>query len=108
MRFIIAGVAAALLSGGAAMAQDHAAHHPGVSEARAKAADAKMHEDCKANMGRMTDPKQPHDHAREKMGIAAHPVAKPLSSAEMKAMHDNCQAMMAEPPSSATAPTSPR
>lgn len=108
MRLIIAGVAAALLSGSAALAQDHAAHHPGVTEARAKAADAKLHEDCKTYMGRMMDPKQPHDHTRDKMGIASYPNGKPLSPAEMKAMHDKCQAMMDKPAASDTAPPAPR
>ncbi|MBU2408543.1 MAG: hypothetical protein KKC79_07825, partial [Gammaproteobacteria bacterium] len=85
----------------------HAAHHPGVLEARAKAADDKLHEDCKAYMGRMMDPKQPHDHTREKMGVTSYPRGKPLSPAEMKAMHDKCQAMMDKPADSVTAPAAP-
>jgi hypothetical protein len=106
MKLLIAAVATALVGGTAAVAQDHAAHHPGVTEARAAAADAKLHEECKAYMGRMMDPKQPHDHTRDKTGIASYPNGKPLSAAEMKAMHEKCQAMMDK--SAAPAPAAPR
>lgn len=107
MKYVIIGVAAALLSGTAALGQDHAAHHPGVTEARAAAAEAKLHQECKAYMGRAMDPKQPHDHTRDKTGVASYPNGKPLSPAEMKAMHDRCQAMMEKPGNAAPPPSAP-
>ena len=105
MKIIVAAAALALAAGGAAFAQDHADHHPGVKEAKRAAADAQMHEQCKAYMGRQMDPKQPHDHGRDKTGAATWPGGKPLSPAEMKAMHDKCQALMAKESSTAAAPS---
>jgi len=106
MRLIVAATALGLLASGPALAQDHGAHHPGVTEARQAAADAQLHEQCKAFMGRKMDPKQPHDHGRDKSGAAAWPQGKPLSEAEMKAMHGKCQAMMAK--DAAAAPPAPK
>lgn len=43
-------------------------------------------------MGRMMEPKAIHEHSREKSGIATWPQGKPLTKAEMDAMHKNCAA----------------
>jgi len=62
-----------------------------------------MHDMCKAVMGDQMDPKAVHDHGRDKTGAATWPGGKPLSKAEMEAMHNKCAAMMAP----AGAPTAP-
>jgi len=54
-----------------------------------------MHAHCQAMMGSQMKGRVRHDHTAEKLGHAPPP-ATPPSSAEMKAMHERCAAMMAE------------
>lgn len=57
---------------------------------------AAMHERCKAVMGHRMDPKQPHDHMRDKQGMMTWPNGKAPTAAEMQRMHEQCAAMMAK------------
>jgi hypothetical protein len=102
---LMAAASAALLMAAPALAQDP--HHPADPAATPAAAapltDAQMHDMCKAVMGDQMAPKAPHDHGRDKTGAATWPGGKPLTKAEMEAMHNKCAAMMAP----ASAPTTP-
>ncbi len=66
-------------------------------KAPAATEDAATHEMCKSVMGRDMQPRQPHDHAREKSGMVTWPNGKPLSKAEMARMHKRCAEKMAKP-----------
>lgn len=103
---LMAAASVALLMTVPALAQDP--HHPADPAATpaAEAAaltDAEMHDMCKAVMGAQMAPKAAHDHGRDKTGAPTWPGGKPLSEAEMEAMHNKCAAMMAP----ASAPTAP-
>ncbi len=116
---LMAAASAALLMAAPAMAQDP--HHPAGPAAvtptpapapvapaapAAPLTDAQMHDMCKAVMGDQMAPRAVHDHGRDKTGAPTWPGGKPLTTAEMEAMHRRCAAMMAptEAPS-APAPT---
>jgi hypothetical protein len=97
MKFLAAATSLGLLFAGNAFAQtDHALHHPGVAEARQAAADAKLHKGCRAVMGRQMYPTEGHAPARDRLGVETAPDAKGLSPAEMEAMHQKCQALLAK------------
>lgn len=104
MRTLLVALASlAALGAGPSMAQeDHSAHHPpAAADAKPVTPDAtaaSMHERCKAMMGSRMDPKQPHDHMREKSGPMTWPNGKPLSAAEMEKMHKDCAARMQDQP----------
>lgn len=105
---LMAAASAALLMAAPALAQDP--HHPAdpaaatPAPAAAPLTDAQMHDMCKAVMGNQMDARTaPHDHGRDKTGAPTWPGGKPLTKAEMKAMHKKCAAMMA----SADAPAAP-
>ncbi len=103
---MMAAASAALLLAAPALAQDP--HHPADPAAAAPApaaplTDAQMHDMCKAVMGDQMAPRAPHDHGRDKTGAPTWPGGKPLTKAEMEAMHKQCAAMMAQ----AGAPTAP-
>ena len=102
---LMAAASAALLMAAPALAQDpHPPADPAATPAPAAALnDAEMHDMCKAVMGDQMDPKAVHDHGRDKTGAATWPGGKPLTKAEMEAMHNKCAAMMAP----ASAPTAP-
>jgi len=104
---LMAAASAALLMAAPALAQDpHHPADPAATPAAAPLTDAQMHDMCKAVMGDQMAPKAPHDHGRDKTGAPTWPGGKPLTTAEMEAMHRRCAAMMAptEAPS-APAPT---
>lgn len=87
-----------------AQEHDHAAHAAAATPpaaAQPKTA-VEQHEQCKAVMGAQMQPRQQHDHARNKTGHYTPP--KPLSKAEMETMHRRCAELMAnsETPSAAT------
>ena len=103
---LMAAASAVLLMAAPALAQDpHHPADPAVTPAPAAAlTDAEMHDMCKAVMGDQMAPKAaPHDHGRDKTGAPTWPGGKPLSKAEMEAMHNKCAAMMTP----ASAPTAP-
>ena len=107
MRFsrLIALAAATALVAGPGFAQpDHDAHHPATDAKPAAAAppaggmagmsQADMHKMCKGMMSKEMAPKPVHEHSRDKGGPAMWPNGKPLSKADMAAMHEKCAAMM--------------
>lgn len=106
---LMAAASAALLMAAPALAQDP--HHPAdpaaatPPPAATTLTDAEMHDMCKAVMGDQMAPRAVHDHGRDKTGAPTWPGGKPLSKAEMEAMHKKCAAMMA-PASAPTAPAS--
>ncbi|MBW0152217.1 MAG: hypothetical protein KXJ53_13495, partial [Phenylobacterium sp.] len=53
-----------------------------------------QHEQCKAVMGARMQPRQQHDHTRDKTGVYTPP--KALSQAEMASLHRQCAEMMAK------------
>lgn len=83
-----------------ALAQDHAAHHPESPAPAAKPMDMdkmtpdEMHAHCAQLMGGKMHGPPKHDHTADKLGHA--PATTPPTEADMKAMHDNCAAMMAD------------
>lgn len=102
---LIALAAAAALVAGPVLAQEyHSAHHPAPDATPAAAApapggmegmsQADMHKMCMGVMGKDMAPKAVHEHSREKSGIAMWPNGKPLTMAEMEAMHKKCAGMM--------------
>jgi len=81
-----------------ALAQDknaRPAEAPAKTMDMSKMTDAEMHAHCQAMMGAQMKGRVRHDHSAEKLGHAPPPPTPP-SSAEMKAMHERCAAMMAE------------
>jgi len=58
--------------------------------------DTPTHEMCKAVMGRKMEPRQVHDHARDKSGMVTWPNGKPLTKSEMEKMHKRCAEKMAK------------
>ena len=89
---ILALAAAATITSPVYAAQDHAAHHPPAP--KADAAGGPTHEMCKSVMSREMAGKPVHDHGRDKTGAPTSPNGKPLTSAEMEAMHKTCAARM--------------
>ncbi|OGN43933.1 MAG: hypothetical protein A2623_08070 [Caulobacterales bacterium RIFCSPHIGHO2_01_FULL_70_19] len=55
---------------------------------------AQRHERCKAVVAAGMEPRQRHDHLRDKTGAATPP--KPLSEAEMDRQYRECEALMAK------------
>lgn len=107
MRMLILALSAAgALSASQAIAQehDHAAHAndsppPAAAQAQTEAA---QHEQCKAVMGARMQPRERHDHTRDKTGHYTPP--KPVSDAEMAKLHRQCTDLMAKsegPPAAA-------
>jgi hypothetical protein len=91
-RLFLSLAAASMLAGPALAQQDHAAHHPAAAEAQAQA--TPTHEMCQSVMGRQMAGKPVHDHGRDKTGAATWPNGKPLTAAEMEAMHKKCAEKM--------------
>jgi hypothetical protein len=95
--------AAAALLAAPALAQERADHHPAADAAATAATpkpmsemnDAELHAHCKALMGHKMDGAAIHDHASMK-GTPGVSKTKPLSTAEMKAQHEKCTAIMAD------------
>lgn len=105
---LMAAASVALLAAAPAFADD--SHHPGdpapattpVPDA-APPADAKMREMCMAMMGDRMDPKAPMT-----MGAMTGPDGKPMSMADMEAMHKKCAAMMPMTPKGDAVPPKPQ
>lgn len=76
-----------------ALAREEPTVQPALTEAQSQAA---THEMCKAVMGPKMDGKAVHDHGRDKTGAATWPNGKPLTAAEMEAMHKQCADKMEE------------
>lgn len=93
---------AALLVAAPAVAQPaepgHEGHHPAAAAAKPTAAQADMHDKCKAMMGHKMDAKHPHEHSADKQGISTHAKGVKPTAAEMAKMHEHCAAMMAKAP----------
>ena len=87
-RLLIATLALGAMSVTPALAE------PAAPPSAAKA-DTPTHEMCKSVMGRKMEPRQPHDHGRDKTGAATWPNRKPLTKAEMTRMHEQCAKKMA-------------
>jgi hypothetical protein len=85
-----------------ALAATPVAAHPAkqgeATPATATASEPPSHEQCRAVMGRKMEPRQPHDHGRDKTGAATWPKGKPLSKAEMDKMHARCAERLAKTP----------
>lgn len=90
MRALAVASIFALSASGAALAQEgHGAHHQNEPAA------TPTHEMCKAVMGKMMDPKAPHEHGRDKTGAPNWPNGKAPTKAEMEQMHKACAEKMA-------------
>jgi hypothetical protein len=97
MKIILAAFAAAALSAAPALAQDaHKDHHPGAAASTpadiSKMTPDELHKHCSMVMGGKMQGAPKHDHAADKLGHA--PQMKAPTEAEMKAMHEKCEAMM--------------
>jgi hypothetical protein len=106
---MLIAMAAITLSAAPAFAQDqHKGDHPqpGASTGMdmSKMTPEEMHRHCAAIMGGRMQSAPKHDHSSDKLGHA--PTYKAPSDAEMKAMHDQCAAMMAKR-NRRSAPTKP-
>lgn len=93
MRILLITLAAATLAGAPALAQHNRAAPSPSRSATAQA--APTHEMCKALMGAKMQPKAVHDHGGDKTGAPTWPNGKPLTQAEMDAMHKRCAERMA-------------
>lgn len=99
---IILALSAALalaLASTSALAQDeHKGHHPdattGAPMDMSKMTPAELHTHCSGMMGGKMQGAPKHDHNAEKLGHV--PATKKPTEAEMKAMHDKCEAVMKE------------
>lgn len=95
--FIVALSAVGALAGSQAFAQehDHAANARTAPPAAVQPqTQAEQHEQCKVVMGARMQPRQQHDHTREKTGHYTPP--KPVSDAEMAKLHRQCADLMAK------------
>ena len=96
MKSILPCVAALALLAAPAAAADQKPAAEASAKPMSDMTDAELHAHCKAVMGHKMEGRVPHDHSVDKLGHVPPP-AKPLSAGEMKAQHDKCAAMMAEP-----------
>lgn len=106
---LMAAASLALFAAAPAFADD--SHHPGdpapattPAPEAAPPADAKMHEMCMAMMGDRMDPKAPMAMG----GAMTGPDGKPMSMADMEAMHKKCAAMMAKGSDAPPPPAAPK
>lgn len=98
MKVILVALAAAALCAGPAIAQGpHYAHHPGgavTTMDMSKMTPEQQHRHCSMVMGGKMQGAPRHDHSADKLGHA--PAHKAPTEAKMKAMHEECAAIMAK------------
>lgn len=99
MRMLILALSAVgALSASQAIGQEHdhaehavAAPPPAAAQPQTE---AEQHEQCKAVMGARMQPRERHDHTRDKTGHYTPP--RPVSDAEMAKLHRQCADLMAK------------
>lgn len=105
MRIIIVAAMAALVSGGAALGQEHGLAHPdtaatqhpqhglaqpAIDAAHQAAIDAKQRKQCKAMFGEQL---RPNGQAVDRHGHMPPSKGRPRSASAMKTMHEKCEAL---------------